>query len=69
MVARLTTGKKKYVDVQEQMWKILERAEELRQPLNDAVIEDADAFDSLMAAIKMPKGTEEEITSANTAHA
>ena len=25
MVARLTTGKKKYVDVQEQMWKILER--------------------------------------------
>ena len=61
MVARLTTGKKKYADVQEQMWKILERAEELRQLLNDAVVEDADAFDSLMAAIKMSKGTEEEI--------
>jgi glutamate formiminotransferase/formiminotetrahydrofolate cyclodeaminase len=61
MVARLTTGKKKYADVQELMWKILERAEALRQMLNNAVAEDASAFDRLMAAMKLPKDSEEQI--------
>ncbi len=60
MVARLTTGKKKYADVHEQMWSILERAEALRSELNAAVSEDAAAFDSLMNAMKMPKETEDQ---------
>jgi glutamate formiminotransferase/formiminotetrahydrofolate cyclodeaminase len=61
MVARLTTGKKKYAEVQEEMWAILERAEDLRSQLNAAVSEDAAAFDGLMTAIKMPRDTDEQV--------
>lgn len=58
MVARLTFGKKKYAEVQELMFKITERADALRTELNDAVQEDAAAFDALMQAMKLPKDTE-----------
>ena len=67
MVARLTTGKKKYADVQEQMWVVLEQAEKLRQMLNAAVTEDAAAFDGLMAAMKLPRDTEEQVTARQSA--
>lgn len=60
MVARLTTGKKKYAAVEEQMQAILERAEALRAALTLAVEEDAQAFRAVMAAYKLPKETPEE---------
>ena len=60
MVARLTIGKKKYVDVQSRMAELIEQAEQLRAELTDAVKEDSQAFDKVMAAFKLPKNTEDE---------
>jgi glutamate formiminotransferase / formiminotetrahydrofolate cyclodeaminase len=67
MVSRLTTSKKKYIDVHPLMWQILDRAEALRKQLNSAVEEDAAAFDQLMLAMKMPKDTDEQISSRKAA--
>lgn len=55
MVARLTIGKKKYLDVESRMVEISEEAAELRVKLSDAVAEDATAFEAVMQAIRMPK--------------
>jgi glutamate formiminotransferase/formiminotetrahydrofolate cyclodeaminase len=60
MVARLTTGKKKYQAVEEHMQEIIAKADKLRIELNKAVEDDAQAFDQLLTAIRMPKETEEE---------
>ncbi len=60
MVARLTLGKKKYADVNEQMLAILDEADVLRTRLTAAVEEDAAAFDKVMAAFRLPKDTEEQ---------
>jgi glutamate formiminotransferase/formiminotetrahydrofolate cyclodeaminase len=60
MVARLTTGKKKYAAVEAQMTNILDRAEQLREELTEAVVRDADAFNSIMAAYRMPKDTPDQ---------
>jgi glutamate formiminotransferase/formiminotetrahydrofolate cyclodeaminase len=60
MVARLTVGKKKYAEVETQMQEIIERAEGLRSRLQAAVQEDAKAFETLMQAFKLPKGSAEE---------
>jgi glutamate formiminotransferase/formiminotetrahydrofolate cyclodeaminase len=57
MVARLTVGKKKYIDVEPKMWQIIERADHLRQELTAAIDEDAAAFEAYMAAVKLPKDT------------
>ena len=60
MVARLTIGKKKYVDVQSRMAELIDEAEQLRAELTDAVEEDSRAFDKVMAAFKLPKNTDDE---------
>ncbi len=60
MVARLTIGKKKYADVQAEMETIMEQAERLRGELTVDVVRDATAFERLMAAYQLPKGTEKE---------
>lgn len=60
MVARLTVGKKKYAAVDALMWSILEQAEKLRAELTLAVQKDAGAFDAILAAMKLPKDTEEQ---------
>ncbi|MGW8250871.1 MAG: glutamate formimidoyltransferase [Anaerolineales bacterium] len=60
MVARVTIGKKKYVAVEKQMQAALEQAEELRLSLSRAVVEDAAAFQAVMAAFKEPKDTPEQ---------
>jgi glutamate formiminotransferase/formiminotetrahydrofolate cyclodeaminase len=57
MVARLTIGKKKYAQVEGQMSEIIDRADEIRSSLEDAVVEDAKAFDAVMRAYRMPKGS------------
>lgn len=60
MVARLTIGKKKYAAVEAQMQTILERAEALRTSLAAAVVRDAEAYEAVMRAMKLPKDTPEE---------
>lgn len=60
MVARLTIGKKKYSAVEDRMHTILERSEDLRGRLGDAVQQDAQAFDQVMAAYRLPKDTPQE---------
>ncbi len=60
MVARLTSGRKKYASVEPQMKDILEQAESLRVDLTAAVDQDAAAFDAVMSAFRLPKGTPEE---------
>ena len=61
MVARLTIGRKKYLEVEPQMQAILERAETLRQELTRAIDRDAQAFDAVMAAFKLPKESEQDL--------
>jgi formiminotetrahydrofolate cyclodeaminase len=60
MVANLTIGKKKYVDVEEEMKRLLVQTESLRIELAQLIAEDANAFDKVMAAMKLPKETDEE---------
>jgi glutamate formiminotransferase/formiminotetrahydrofolate cyclodeaminase len=63
MVARLTVGKKKYAEVETQMAALIPKADSLRAEFVKAVKADATAFDAVMAAMKMPKETEEQKTS------
>lgn len=60
MVARLTVGKKKYAEVEAQMQSVLEGAERLRAEQTAAIEQDSAAFEDVMAAFKLPKGTESE---------
>lgn len=60
MVASLTLGKKGYETVQEEMADVAEKGKGLAQKLLIAMDEDANSFNGYMAALGMPKGTEEE---------
>jgi glutamate formiminotransferase/formiminotetrahydrofolate cyclodeaminase len=62
MVARLTTGKKKYAEVEKQMEALRDQADKLRRELNADVDRDAAAFEQLMAAMKLPKESDIEQT-------
>ena len=67
MVAGLTIGKKKYAEVEAQMQAIRVMAESLRKELTQAVDDDSSAFEAVMGAFKLPKGTEEEQSKRNAA--
>ena len=67
MVARVTLGKKKYDNVKEQMWGLVEKAETLRAELTAGVQRDADAFVAVMDAFKLPKDTPEQVEARNQA--
>jgi glutamate formiminotransferase/formiminotetrahydrofolate cyclodeaminase len=60
MVAGLTIGKKNYANVEAGMQAIRVMAEKLRKELTLAVDDDASAFEAVMGAFKLPKGTEEQ---------
>ena len=60
MVTNLTVGKKKYADVEEEILVIREKLEQKKQDLVRMVDEDAEAFEPLAKAYRMPKETEEE---------
>jgi formiminotetrahydrofolate cyclodeaminase len=60
MVARLTIGKKKYTKVEPRMQAILTQAEALRNDLTQSIQLDASAFESVMAANKLPKDSPEQ---------
>ena len=67
MVARLTIGKKKYAEVESEMRMIADQANGLRKKLTQAIAEDSQAFESLMAAMRLPKSTPEEIEKRSNA--
>ncbi len=60
MVGSLTTGKKKYADVQGDITELMGRAERIQGELLDLVQADAEAFEPLSRAYGLPKETEEE---------
>lgn len=60
MVANLTIGKKKYVEVEEEMKGISEKLASCRQVLLEYIDKDAQSFDGVMKAFGMPKDTDEE---------
>ena len=60
MVANLTIGKKKYLDVEEEMEEIVEKALLLRTQLLDDIQRDSDSYNMVMSAYKLPKDTDEE---------
>jgi len=60
MVANLTIGKKGFEAVEEDMRTLLNDSEALRARMTAMVAEDAVAFDTLMAAYKLPKATDDD---------
>lgn len=60
MVANLTIGKKGYEDVQEKMAEIASTLPNTRKDFIKDIDRDADAFNNVMTAFKMPKETDEE---------
>ena len=67
MVGRLTAGKPGFEDVDDRMRALIARADEARQGFLAMADRDAHAFDGVMAAFKMPKGTEEETAARSAA--
>lgn len=67
MVARLTAGKKAYVEVAERMREIADRADALRASLEAAVARDAAAFEAVMAARRLPKDAPEQVAARKAA--
>lgn len=62
MVANLTIGKKNYEEVSEPMQRIAEKAYELRCKFTADIDRDAMAYDEVFAAFKLPKNTDEEMS-------
>ena len=61
MVGSLTVGKKKYADVEEEMWILKGRADQLQKDLLQLVDRDAQVFEPLSAAYGLPRETQEQI--------
>lgn len=61
MVARLTTGKAKYKEVEEECWQAIEKGENLRKQLTEAIELDAKSFEGIIVARRLPRDTEESI--------
>jgi len=60
MVCRLTLGKEKYADVQEEISTLLEQAEEQRQRFQQLMTEDITAYTRLSACFKMSRDDEDQ---------
>lgn len=60
MVANLTIGKKNYEEVSEQMTAVAAKMADHKQTFVDLIDKDANSFDSVMKAYKLPKETDEE---------
>lgn len=60
MVGNLTVGKKKYADVEDEVKEHLDQLEAVRNELLGLVEKDAEAFQPLAQAFKLPRATEEE---------
>ncbi|MDB5081607.1 MAG: fchA [Chloroflexi bacterium] len=60
MVARLTTGRPAFARIEERVQDIIREGDRLREYLLASVDTDAAAFDAVMAAYALPRGTEQE---------
>jgi len=60
MVCNVTLGKKGYEGVEAEMRAVLHESERVRRRLAEMVAEDIAAFDSILAAYKMPKASDDE---------
>lgn len=60
MVGNLTIGKKKYADVQDDIQKLLIKAEGLQKDMLELINKDAQAFEPLSKAYGLPKDTPEQ---------
>lgn len=67
MVANLTVSRKRYVDVDGQMQAVRDEAEALRSRLTCLVAEDAEAYDQVRAAYRLPKETDEDLAARSAA--
>ena len=67
MVANLTVGKKNYQSVEAEMNEIAQKVSEYREKLIRAIDEDPQAYNQVMTAFKLPKGTQVEIKRRNQA--
>jgi len=60
MVGRLTVGKKKYADVEAEIWPLIEEATDLITLMKEAVAKDAEAFEAYMKARRLPRDTAQQ---------
>ena len=60
MVGSLTVGKKKYADVEEEMWELKAKSDKLQAELLRLIERDAEVFEPLSKAYGMPRATAEE---------
>lgn len=60
MVGALTVGKKKYKDVEEEIKEMMEASAKLQNQLLELVQKDAESFEPLAAAYRLPKDTDEQ---------
>jgi len=67
MVGKLTIGKKKYIEVEEEVKKITARAADIMTGLEILAKEDIEVFNRLMDAYRMPKETDREKSLKNAA--
>ncbi len=67
MVSRLTIGKKRYAEHEDQMRTAEKALESLRRELFDLVAEDARAYESFRAAARMSQRTPEEVSTRDAA--
>jgi formiminotetrahydrofolate cyclodeaminase len=67
MVANLTIGKKSYQSVEAEMKNIAEVVSEKREKFIQAIDEDPAAYNQVMTAYRLPKGTDAEVEIRNRA--
>ena len=61
MVANLTVGKKGFEGIEEEMKQITQEASECREKFLKDIDKDAEAFNKVMDAFRLPKNTQEEM--------
>ncbi len=67
MVCRLTVGKKQYAKVKDELSGVRDQADKLCADLTQLIETDKEAFNSVMEAFKLPKGSDEQVAQRNQA--
>jgi glutamate formiminotransferase/formiminotetrahydrofolate cyclodeaminase len=67
MVANLTVGKKPYQEAEEEMKAVAVDAQRMKDACLRAIDADTRAFDAVMAAMRMPRGSDEEAAARDAA--
>ena len=67
MVGQLTIGKKKYLEVEDEMKVIVDNLNKKRIKLIELIDKDASSYDDVMKAFKLPKETDQEKTARSQA--